>query len=311
MNAPSSMSQEAAGQKQRIRELLQERQAILLAHNYQPPHILEVADLCGDSLELSRQAAKTKAKVIVFCGVHFMAETASILSPEKTVLLPRLDAGCAMADMIRAEDLARRKKELPHCAVVTYVNSPASVKALSDVCCTSANAVQVAEGFVDQEILMVPDRNLAAYTASQTGKTIYAWRGFCPVHDKLKAQDVLLARQSHPGAMFLAHPECRPEVLALADAVLSTSGMLAHPASARQSSFIVGTETGLLYSLKKKYPDKQFFPASEKMVCPDMKRIQLSDIIRCLETLSPEVRVPEDIQKPALRAVLRMIADNG
>ncbi len=294
-----------------IRRLLKERRAILLAHNYQPPEIQEVADLCGDSLELSIKASETDAEVIVFCGVHFMAETASILSPEKTVLLPRMNAGCPMADMITPEALSAKLEELGPMPVVTYVNSPASVKALSTVCCTSANVVAVVNSLDAPEILMTPDRNLARYAAMQTTKTIHAWEGYCPIHDRLTTEAVIAARKAHPDAVFMAHPECRKAVLDMADSVLSTSGMVRFAKASPHQSFIVGTELGLMYALKKTCPDKAFYPASESMICPDMKKIHLEDVIRSLETLEGQVKVLESARLPALEAVRRMIGIAG
>jgi quinolinate synthase len=293
--------------KQRIRGLVAERNAIILAHNYQPPEIQELADLCGDSLELSIKASKTDAEVIVFCGVHFMAETASIISPAKTVLLPRHDAGCPMADMVDPDSLEAKLAKLPPMPVVTYVNSTAAVKALSTICCTSANVVRVVNSLVEDEILMTPDRNLALYAASQTNKKIQIWEGYCPTHDRLTPADVKKAKEKHPGAIFIAHPECRPEVLALADAVASTSGMLRYVRESSHGAFIVGTESGLLYPMKKDNPGKAFFPASEKMVCPNMKKISLDDVARSLKDMTGEVKVPEDIRRPALKAVQKML----
>ncbi len=297
--------------KNEIRALLKEKNAILLAHNYQPPEIQDLADMCGDSLELSRKAAGTDADVIVFCGVHFMAETASILSPEKMVLLPRPDAGCPMADMITAEALEKKlfelsslKKTIP---VITYVNSPAAVKARSTICCTSANSVKVVNSLQEEEILMVPDRNLAQYAASHTSKKIHLWDGYCPYHDLLRAKDVKKVRKAHPDALFMAHPECRLEVLALADVVTSTSGMLAYASKSNQKSFIVGTEVGLLYPLKKANPEKDFYPASLAMECKDMKKITTEDIKKSLRDFKGQVKVPEDIRKNALKAVSRMV----
>ncbi|MEW5908658.1 MAG: quinolinate synthase NadA [Thermodesulfobacteriota bacterium] len=293
--------------KTKIRRLLKERKGIMLAHNYQRPEIQDLADLCGDSLELSRQAARTDAEIILFCGVHFMAETASILSPDKTVLLPRMDAGCPMADMITAEDLKRKLKELPPMPVVTYVNSTAGVKALSTICCTSANAVKVVNSLTAPEVLMTPDRNLARYVAARTQKKIHYWNGYCPIHDRLRPEHILKAKSAHPDALFMAHPECRPEVLEMADQILSTSGMLKFARESDRNSFIVGTEKGILYPLKKENPKKSFFPASDKMICPNMKKLSLEDILFSLETLQGEVRVDEQIRRPALEAVRRMI----
>lgn len=236
-----------------------------------------------------------------------MAETASILSPDKTVLLPRADAGCPMADMITPVALSARLRTTPKMPVVTYVNSSAAVKALSTICCTSANAVEVVNSLDADELLMTPDRNLARNTARQTTKKIHLWDGCCPIHDRLTVADVEAARAAHPGAVFIAHPECRPEVVEIADAALSTSGMIRFAAESDATEFIVGTEVGLLYPLVQKTPGKKFYPASEKMVCPDMKKITPQDILACLENLSGQVKVPEDIRVPALAAVTRMI----
>ena len=291
---------------EKVRELLKKRNAIMLAHNYQPPEIQDAADLCGDSLELSIKAAATDSEVVVFAGVHFMAETASILSPDKTVLLPRLDSGCPMADMITPEALSQRKKELPGVPVVTYVNSPAAVKALTDVCCTSANAVGVVNSLDSDEVLMAPDRNLAKFTASKTGIKIHFWDGCCPYHDNLSPEDIKKAKADHPDAVVMAHPECRPEALELADVILSTSGMLAHPDKTDAKEFIIGTEVGILHPLKKRHPDRVFIPASQQLFCGDMKRITLNDVVQSLENMTGEVRVPEEIRIPALAAVEKM-----
>ena len=293
--------------KETIRSLAKAKNAIILAHNYEPPEIQEIADLCGDSLELSIKAASTDADVIVFCGVRFMAETAVILCPEKRVLLPVDNAGCPMADMVTPEALAREKERLGNIPVVTYVNSTAAVKALSDICCTSANVLDVVESFSEPEILMTPDRNLARYAASRTGKTIHLWEGFCPYHNALTPEEVLAARKAHPGALFMAHPECPPEILDMADTIQSTSGMIAFAAASDSESFIVGTETGLLYPLSKACPDKRFHPASERMFCPDMKKIRLHDVAESLETGKGEVTLPREMGDKALLAVQRMI----
>lgn len=293
---------------EKIKRLLKEKNAILLAHNYVLPEVQDVADLCGDSLELSIKAAATDAEVIVFCGVHFMAETASILSPTKTVLLPVTQAGCPMADMVTVESLAARKAELPGVPVVTYVNSSAAVKALSDVCCTSANVLKVVNSLDSDEVLMTPDRNLAQYAASKTNKKVHLWEGYCPFHNTLTATTVLAVKAKHPGAIFLAHPECPPDVLAVADVVTSTSGMLRYAKESSADTFIIGTEVGILHPLAQQNPGKTFIPASLEMTCADMKRIHLEDIVTCLETFSGEVKVPEAIRIPALSAVEKMIA---
>ncbi|MDA8136267.1 MAG: quinolinate synthase NadA [Desulfobacteraceae bacterium] len=293
--------------KDKIKALAKKRNAVILAHNYQPPEIQDVADLCGDSLELSIKASRTTADIIVFCGVHFMAETAFILSPDKTVLLPAPDAGCPMADMVDPVALREKKKALGGIPVVTYVNSSAAVKAESDICCTSANVIKVVDSIHAPEILMTPDRNLALYAASRTSKKIHLWEGFCPFHNTLTAEDVIKAKNAHPNALFMAHPECPPEVLALADEIQSTSGMIRFAGESAQTEFILGTENGLLYPISKAHPKKKFHPASEKMVCPDMKKITLENLLDCLETLSGRITVAEDIRKKALGAVQRMV----
>jgi len=293
--------------KDKIKALAKKRNAIILAHNYQPPEIQDIADLCGDSLELSIKASKTTSDIIVFCGVHFMAETAYILSPDKIVLLPATDAGCPMAEMINPVSLQKKKKALGNIPVVTYVNSSAAVKAVSDVCCTSANVIKVVESINADEILMTPDKNLALFAASRTSKKIHLWDGFCPFHNTLTAKDVTKAKTDHPEALFIAHPECPPEVLTLADSIQSTSGMIKFAGESLHPSFILGTENGLLYPISKAYPGKKFYPASEKMVCGDMKKITLEKILLSLETLSGRVTVPKDIRKKAWGAVQKMI----
>lgn len=291
-----------------IRKLLEEKNAILLAHNYQRPEVQDVADLTGDSLGLSLEAAKTDAEVIVFCGVHFMAETASILCPDKLVLLPVASAGCPMADMISAPSLIQKKRELPGVPVVTYVNSSAAVKAETDICCTSANAVKVVNSLADSDtVFMDPDRNLARYTQRFTDKRVLYWDGFCPYHDRLTVDQVNRVKRDYPQALFLAHPECRPEVLDLADEVKSTSGMLDFAKDAQNNEFIIGTETGIIHTLQKQNPHKTFIPADERMVCIDMKKIKLDDIVRALNTLSPVIKVEEDIRVKAYGAVTRML----
>jgi quinolinate synthase len=292
-----------------IRNLLHKKNAILLCHNYEPPEVQDIADLCGDSLELSIKASQTDAEVIIFCGVHFMAETASILSPNKKVILPVLEAGCPMADMITAEDLQKRKKEMPDAVVISYVNTTADVKAESDLCCTSANAIQVINS-VDPsvKILMTPDKNLARYTKKNTKRDVNYWEGYCPIHDNLTVQQVLKVKKDYPEAVFLAHPECSPQVLDLADEVKSTSGMLAYAANSSKKEFIIGTETGIIHPLTKANPGKLFIPADPNMICKDMKKIGLKDILQALEGLKPEVKVQEQIRLKAKNAVERMLA---
>ncbi|HIE32495.1 MAG TPA: quinolinate synthase NadA [Thermodesulfobacteriaceae bacterium] len=294
--------------QQEIRKLAKDRKALILAHNYQPPEIQEEADLVGDSLELSLQAARTEAKVLVFCGVVFMAETTAIVSPEKIVLLPNPQAGCAMADMITPEDVKALREKYPGAPVVTYVNSYADVKAESDICCTSANVVRVVASLPEKEVICLPDKNLARYAQRHfPDKKIIYHEGFCPFHDVLTPEDVQKAREAHPEALFVAHPECRPEVIDLADHVASTSGMLRFCRESDHKEFIIGTEVGLLYPLQKQNPDKKFYPASEKMLCEAMKITTLELVYKALESLEPRVTVPEDIRSRALRAVKRML----
>ncbi len=291
-----------------IAQLKKERRAVILAHNYQNPEIQDIADFCGDSLELSRIASKTDASVIVFCGVHFMAETAAVLNPEKIVLIPRKDAGCPMADMIKAEDVEKIRQQYPDAPIITYVNSTAEVKALSTICCTSANVIKVVKSFSDcPMVFLTPDRNLAKYAASHVRNSVKYWNGYCPVHDKLTAHDIRLKRGQYPDALFIAHPECRPEVLELADYVFSTSGMLRFVKESDKREFIIGTETGILYPMKKSNPDKIFYPALESMVCEDMKKTSLVDVLRSLETLEPRVCVSEEIRKNTLSAIMGML----
>ena len=292
----------------KIRRLLKEKNAILLAHNYQRPEIQDVADLCGDSLELSMKASLTDAKVIVFCGVHFMAETAAILSPDKTVLLPVISAGCPMADMITAEAIKKKRSEMPDAVVMSYVNTTAEVKAETDICCTSANAVRVALSIDKRSrIFMTPDRNLAQYTIKISGRNISYWYGYCPIHDGLTARQVKEVKRDNPGALFLAHPECRPDVLELADEIKSTSGMISFARQSLKKSFIIGTETGILYPLSRANPKKSFIPADPAMICPNMKKTRLEDVLQSLEQMRYVIKVPEDIRIRAKKAVDRML----
>jgi quinolinate synthase len=294
--------------KHEIRALLNERNGILLAHNYMRDEVQEIADITGDSLGLSIEAAKTAASVIVFCGVHFMAESASILAPDKTVLLPRLDAGCPMADMVSVAGLQELKAEHPGVPVVTYVNSSAAIKAISDICCTSANAVKVVQSLPEAEIIFVPDRNLGRYVARFTDKTFHFWEGFCPTHERLRPETVLRAREIYPDALFICHPECSPEVVALADHVCSTTGMYDFCRESSARRFIIGTEAGILYRLKKENPDKEFILASPALICPNMKLTSLEDVLDSLRTMAPVVKVAEEIRVPAKRALDRMLA---
>ena len=293
--------------QKKIRKLLDDRNAILLAHYYQRDEIQDIADILGDSLALSIEAAKTTADVIIFAGVQFMAESASILSPDKTVLLPRLDAGCPLADKITVEELKQAKSEHPDAMVVTYVNSSAETKAHSNICCTSANAVRVVNSLDADTVLMVPDGNLARYTAQFTEKKIIPWKGFCYVHNNLLPGDVLKVKDENPGAPFAAHPECRPEVLAMADFVGSTGGILKFAEEADTEKIIVGTEQGIMHQLKKRNPGKTFIPASDNLICVDMKRITLDDIFSSLLEMKHVVAIPEEIRVPADLALSRML----
>ena len=297
-------------QQQEVREWLKRRRAIMLAHNYQPGPIQDVADLVGDSLELSMAAAKTDADVIVFCGVHFMAETAAILCPDKTVLLPRTDVGCCLAESVKVDKLKARKEELPGVPVVTYVNSTAAVKAESDICCTSANAVRVVNSLTASRVLMVPDQNLALYVARHTPKSveIITWEGWCNVHDGLSPEDVQACREAHPQAVFLAHPECNPEVLDLADAIRSTSGMLQYVREAEAREFIIGTEKGILHRMQKENPGKVFHSPSKRLICRPMKRMTMADVLSALKENRHIITVPEETRLRALKAVERMLA---
>ena len=296
------------GLESKIKELKKKRNAVILVHNYQLPEVQDVADYRGDSLELSRVAAKTEARVIVFCGVHFMAETASILCPDKKVIVPDINAGCPMANMITADDLRKLRKQHPKAAVVGYVNTSAQVKAELDYCCTSTNAVAVVNALKDkEEIVFVPDKYLADYVSKQTHRKLITWNGFCPTHVKILPEDVRREKKFHPKAKVMVHPECLPEVVAMADKVLSTSGMAKFAHESRDIEFIVGTEVGLIYRLKKDNPTKEFYPASERAVCPNMKRTTQEKILWALEELKEEVRVSDEIRQRARRAIDRML----
>jgi quinolinate synthase len=295
----------------RIKKLKEKRRAIILVHNYQLGEVQDVADFVGDSLELSRSAAKTDAAVIVFCGVHFMAETASILCPDKTVLLPDLNAGCPMANMITAPALIEKKKELPGAAVVCYINSSAEVKAESDICCTSANAVEVVKSLKAEDILFVPDQYLGHYVSTLTRKNFTFWPGYCPTHARIRPEDILRARARYPQAKVIVHPECRPDTIALADEVLSTGGMVRYVRGISAGEIIVGTEIGFIYRLRKENPAISFVPVSEQAICPRMKLITLEKILWSLEELAPEVKVPQSVRRRAITAVDRMLAVGG
>jgi len=302
------MRKELRGLEERINKLKKKHQAIILAHNYQLPEVQDVADFRGDSLELSRIAAKTDAKVIVFCGVHFMAQTASILCANKKVIVPDIQATCPMANMITAQELRRLKKKHPLAAVVGYVNTSAEVKAELDFCCTSTNAVAVVNALSEsKEIIFVPDKYLADFVSRQTKRKLISWHGFCPTHVKILPEDIKREKKFHPRAKVIVHPECLPAVVAMADAVLSTSQMGRFSKETDAKEGIVGTEVRLIYRLKKDNPTKEFYPASEAAICPNMKRTTQEKILWALEGLKEEVRVPEAIRQRARRAIDRML----
>ncbi len=314
-----------------ILRLKQEQNAIILAHNYQREDVQDIADYVGDSLELSRTAANIDCSVIVFCGVHFMAESASILSPDKTVLLAEAEAGCPMAEMIRVDsprpfrsnfpgfsnppayvfplDFSLRdiKQQYPGVPVVAYVNTTAAVKAESDICCTSANVVKVVESLPGDSVICIPDKNLSMWAARNTGKKIIAWDGYCNIHERVTPEDVSRAKAEHPDALVVAHPECRIDVLEMADQVTSTSGMLRFARASVSKEFIIGTETGLLHRLRKENPDKSFYPLRKDMICPNMKKTTLQSVIRAFSENRHVIKVPEYIRVPARRALDRML----
>jgi quinolinate synthase len=292
----------------RIESLKKERDAVILAHNYQCGEVQDIADFTGDSLGLSIKASETDAEVIVFCGVQFMAETAAILSPDKTVLLPDKSAGCPMADMIDAEQLRGLKQEHPDALVVCYVNSSAEVKAESDYCCTSANAVEVVESLpVDKRIIFVPDRNLGQFVADRTGRDLVLWPGYCTTHVVITVDDIEKARAEHPDAVVMAHPECTTSVRQVADELLSTGQMLKFVAASEAKQFIVATEIGMIHALEKQNPDAEFFGPTRRAICPNMKKITLDKVIASLEDMQHKVAVPDDIRSKAKKALDRMV----
>jgi len=325
------MSFDPSALRDQILRLKEEKRALILSHNYQRDEVQEIADFVGDSLELSRIASTRDCDMIVFCGVHFMAESASILSPEKTVLLPEQDAGCPMADMIKVDEprqvrkkfpgfdnppsyvyppeftLRDIKKRYPGVPVVAYVNTTAEVKAESDICCTSANVVRVIESLPGDTVICVPDKNLSMWAAKNTKKKVIAWDGYCNVHERVTVKDVERARREHPRAVLMAHPECRLEVLERADHVTSTSGMLRFATASPESEFVVGTEIGLMYRLRKENPHKLFYPLRNDMVCPNMKKTTLQSVLRAFRENISVVRVPEHIRIPAKGSLDRML----
>ncbi len=293
----------------KIEELKKKRNAVILVHNYQIAEVQDIADYLGDSLGLSIQASKTKADVIVFCGVHFMAETAAIISPNKKVIMPEINAGCPMADMITVEKLKKLKAKHPKAKVVCYVNSGADIKAESDICCTSANAVKVCKSLKEaEEIIFVPDKYLGHYTSTQVpDKKFILWEGFCPTHVMILPQHIEKAKKEHPRAKVMVHPECRPETIAQADEVLSTGGMVKYAKESEAKEIIVGTEVGMIYRLQKENPGKKFYAASDRAICPNMKMTTLEKVLWSLEDLKTEVKVPQDIAKKAKTAIEKML----
>jgi quinolinate synthase len=293
---------------EKIERLKAERKAVILAHNYQPAEIQDLADFCGDSLGLSIKAAETDAQVIVFCGVQFMAETAAILSPQKTVLLPDKSAGCPLADMITAEQLCQLKQKYPDALVVCYVNSSAEVKAQSDYCCTSANAVEVVNSIPqDRQIIFVPDQHLGRFVAERTGSRLVLWPGYCITHVMITEEDIKKAKAKYPDAIVMAHPECAEPVKKLADQLLSTGQMLDFVRKSPAKRFIVATEIGMLHPLKKQNPEAEFIPASEWAICPNMKKITSEKVLWSLEDMQYKITVPEDVRIKARKAIDRMV----
>ena len=293
----------------RIQKLKEEKDAIILAHNYQRGEVQDIADFVGDSLQLSIEASKVLNSIIVFCGVHFMAETAKILNPDKMVLLPDSDAGCPMADMITADQLRELKEKHPNAAVICYVNSAAEVKALSDICCTSSNAIKVVESIPDgKDIIFIPDKYLGSYVQEKTGRKMIFWNGYCPTHIRINAKQIIELKKKHLDSEVIVHPENTPEVIEIADRVESTGGMLKYMKDSDNKSFIVGTEVGIIHRLKKENPDKEFIPAFARAICPNMKLINLEKVLWSLEGEETKIEVPGAIAVKAKSAIDRMIA---
>lgn len=293
--------------RERLMELKKERNAIILAHYYQRDEIQEVADFRGDSFLLAQKAAETDAEVIVFCGVHFMGESAKILAPNKTVIIPDERAGCPMADMVNVDGLRKLKAQHPNATVVTYINSSADIKAETDICCTSANAVKVVNSVEGDEVIWVPDKNLGHYVQQNTDKKMIIWEGYCNTHDMLTVKDVEEMKAKYPNAQFVVHPECRPEVVALGDFVGSTTAILKYCKESSCQEFIVGTEDGTGYQLRLDSPDKSFHFASKYLVCPNMKVNNLKKLVKCLETMQPQIYVPPHVADQARKSLERML----
>ncbi len=290
-----------------IKRMKEERNAVILSHNYQRPEVQDVADYVGDSLGLARMGAESTADVIVLCGVRFMAETVCIMSPDRTVLMPDPDAGCPMANMITAQNVLDLRMKHPDAACVAYVNTSAEVKAVVDVCCTSSNALEVVDSVETDEVLFIPDKYLGQYVQSKTEKELILWNGFCPTHVKIQPEDILREKKAHPGAKTMVHPECTPQVTALANVVLSTGKMLEYAQKNNAKEFIVGTETGMLYTLQKQNPCKRFYPATSLAVCPNMKKTTLFSVLSALENMETRIVVPPGIGKKAASSIERML----
>lgn len=293
--------------QEEITRLKEEKNAIILVHNYQRPKVQDVADYLGDSLGLSREASNTNADMIVFCGVTFMAETAQILSPDKTVLLPRKEAGCPMADMVTSRDVIALREKYPDAKVVSYVNTNADVKAVTDVCCTSSNAVEVVRNIEANRVIFIPDRNLASYVKRFVNKEIIPWNGYCYVHERITKDEVLKAKKKYPDALLLVHPECNPPVIDIADEVLSTQGMVDFVGETDNKRFLIGTEEGIIYRLKKENPDKEFYPAGTLKICQSMKRTTLDDVYLALKDEQYPIEIPNEIISSAKRALEAML----
>lgn len=291
-----------------IKDLLKKKNAIVLAHNYQRGEIQEIADFQGDSLELSIKANKTDADIIVFCGVRFMAESAAIMNPDKIVILPNENAGCPMVDMITAKDIINLKNDHPDTPVVAYVNTSAECKAVSDICCTSANVVKVVNSLPGRRVIMVPDKNLGSYAQRFTDKEIINWPGYCPPHKRTTPEDIKVLKEEYPGAVFVAHPESTPETIDVADHVSSTSGMYKFVRESNAKYFIIGTERGIMYKMKKENPDKVFISSNKGLVCPNMKKTHLEDIINSLTNMKNIIKIPEDIRIQARKSIENMLA---
>jgi len=309
INTPSIEKIYMKSIEEKIQDLKQERGAIIVAHNYQSDEVQALADFTGDSLELSRKTAAMEEEVIVFCGVRFMAETAAVLSPKKTVLLPDQYAGCPMADMITAEQLRKKKAEHPDAIVICYVNSSAAVKAECDLCCTSSNALDVVRSIpADREIIFVPDTHLGHHVQEKLGREMIIWDGYCPTHSRIREADVLRAKGKYPNAVVMAHPECPPAIRRLADVLLSTGQMCKFAQESDATEFIVATEIGLLYRLRNENSDKKFYSVSDRAICPNMKKIDLEKVLWSLENMQYRVTVPEEIAVKARQTIEAMLA---